>query len=235
MTWSIALLAGCWRSTPAPRPIASAAADRADTCTDFMAETQTYRAQPQMLAAMKASISPPDDPLFIQAMNGPFANVGAACDECERLPLRGRYEQLARGGRTLALRIDRDWWAVDLAINDTCHLIYDAPIVRDLVTPAPGPELLLRITEECAYPGEPSPFAPPEPERNEHIVICGVGPSEKPSCMHAPFGHTEYKPEFSTHTRLDLACDGTATFTSWDGNDGDGYRYVRVRRPLRLP
>jgi hypothetical protein len=169
--------------------------------------------------------------LSVRPMQGPFANIAAACDGCDRQVGTGRYHALAATGKELAVLVDKQWWSIELMINDTCSQTYDAPIVRDLLTNAPGDEVFVRVTAEC--PQSPEPFADPEPERSEHIVICGVGPAKQPSCVEVPFGITSYLPNYSQHVRLDLACDGDATFTSWEGTD-PGYSYLRTRQKLVL-
>jgi hypothetical protein len=238
MRWiAIAVLAGCWTSSP--RSVPSRTEPATERCESFREETRGYRGLPQMDAAAALPLRPAMKLLPADWMSGPHSNIDAACEDCESQSGAGRFGALAMGGRHLSLRIGEQWWSIDLSINDTCYVAADPPIVRDLLQASRGDELFLRITAVCDQPqpfGESEqPFGDPEPERIEYVAICGTGASGRPSCVQADFGLTAYTAEYSAHTRLDLTCDGIATFTSWDGTDGTGYKYAHASRTIELP
>jgi hypothetical protein len=231
MRWvALVVLGGCWTSAP-PRPSSSVpASEPSDEPCTFTEETRGWRGLPQMVEAAAAPLSASIGPWSLDAMT-PEPNAQIACEQCDVQRATRPFEVIATGGTQLALRVDGRWWAFYVMINDTCRVTYDRPVVRELLTAAPGPELFLRVTQECP---QPEPFGDPEPERSEHIVLCAIGP-QRLSCLQTPLGTTAFKPEYSSHTRFDLACDGTATISSWLGDNNGGFDYVRIRRPLVVP
>ncbi|HUS31108.1 MAG TPA: hypothetical protein VMZ53_21505 [Kofleriaceae bacterium] len=229
MRWTLVLVTGCWTSAP-NAPARPPVIEPESTCMSLTAETLRNRDLLPMKQAEGAPITK-ESPLRAVAMSGPYWNVAAACEDCERGDGSGRYLEIATGGRKLAIRIGNKWWSTMLAINDTCALHFEPVVARDLVAPAPGDELFLQVTQDCAEPQDPFQ----EPDFQEHIVMCGVGRSQRPSCVEADFGVTGITPEWSEHTRLDLACDGIATFTGWHGEDGEGFTSVHTRRQLVFP
>lgn len=229
---AVLLLAGCWTSAPPQPPSSATAPEPQQTCSPFTEETRGWRGLPQMVDATNAPLSADIGPWSFDTMT-PEPNAQIACEQCDVQRAKHPYEVIATGGTQLALRVAGKWWAFYVRINDTCRLTYDPPVIRDLLSYAPGPELFLRVTQECEQ--SPEPFGDPEPERSEHVVICAVGRTRRVSCLQMPFGLTAFKPEYSVHTHLDLACDGMLSLTSWIGDNVGGFEYTRIRRPVVVP
>src|SRR5688572_27867474 len=119
MRWTACLaLAACWTSPP-PRAVSPNDESATERCAPFHKETTSYRGLPQMEIAKAQPLSG-GNRWSARPMAGPFANVLVACEGCERQPGAGRYREIAATGKELAVRIDAQWWAIELPINDTC-------------------------------------------------------------------------------------------------------------------
>jgi hypothetical protein len=216
------VVSGCYTGSPAvsppqvePRPAPAGVRPCRGT---LELEAAKWRDHPNMDGALALAVTPFEENMFTTPMSGPFYAREAACADCSAATMQSssRPWEIHVGEQTTILaNIGARWYRLELGPAPStrwCKHAVERPRLADITRTGRGAEVLALSTSTCTSMSMPDPK---DASISETQTICGIGPSNEPSCATFRLGSNEIRPEWSQHTRMQIHCDGYVEAWHW--------------------